>query len=44
MIVGNIHIVYKTRIQASVEKSVYGSEFVACQEVIDEILRVRELV
>ena len=44
MIVGNTLVVPKARVQTSVEKSTYGSEFVTANDVIDEILGVRELL
>jgi len=44
VMVGNTPVVAKARTQSSVEKSTYGSEFVACQEVIEEVLGVRELL
>ena len=42
--VGNTLVVFKARIKILAEKSTCGCEFVACQNVIEEVLGIRELV
>ena len=41
---GNTPLVSKSSLQKSVEKSTCGSEFVACGQVIDAVLTVRDQV
>lgn len=44
VMVGNIPVVDKAQMQTSVEKSTHGGEFVACNSVVDEVLRVRDML